>query len=76
MSVIVVAGGSKGLGEAFCLGLPNDGDTVYCLSRSEPNFHRSMRGVKYVWIPADLSKPNAISSFASQISDPIDLLLS
>lgn len=75
MSAIVVVGGSRGLGRAFCLGLPDDGDKVYCISRSEPCFDRSSRRAEYVWIDGNLSQPDTMRLLARRIQDPVDLLV-
>ena len=55
--VHVVIGGSRGLGHAVASGLPEHGDSLWVVSRSEPTDLPAHSGVAYTWIEADLSRP-------------------
>lgn len=70
---IVVLGGSRGLGEAIALGLSNEGDHVWTVSRSKPNQSHS----NHHWIEASLSYPIESSQQIKRElgSNPIDILV-
>ena len=61
MTNILIFGASRGLGAAFSSGLPTRGDTVWLVSRSQPENLGRNDGVERVWIKADLSSPKDAS---------------
>lgn len=76
MKNILVIGGSRGLGDAFSIGLPDMKDTVLLVSRSEPASLNRTDGVARQWIEADLASSNAGEILAESIGDlPLDLLI-
>jgi short-subunit dehydrogenase len=72
----MILGGSRGLGDAFVRGLPEDGDTVWMISRSRPDSLALNDGVQRIWIEADLSLKSASQQIAEAVKDvPIDVLI-
>ncbi|WP_323086631.1 SDR family oxidoreductase [Providencia alcalifaciens] len=68
----LIYGVSKGLGKALVEGVPNQTDTVYGVSRTEPPFGDA----QFHWIPADLSDTQSASIIKKQLSEkPIDTLI-
>ncbi|MDF2684169.1 MAG: hypothetical protein K0R47_5359 [Brevibacillus sp.] len=55
MKNYVIFGASKGLGDAFAKGLPEKGDHVWIISRSQPRSVSVDDGVHRHWMEADLS---------------------
>jgi NAD(P)-dependent dehydrogenase (short-subunit alcohol dehydrogenase family) len=53
----LIVGGSKGLGDAFVKGVPDQGDHVWVVSRSRPRSLDKNDGVHRVWMEADMSLP-------------------
>lgn len=76
MKNILIIGASRGLGDAFSVGLPDTGDNVWLVSRSEPASLNRDDGVTRQWIGADLASSNAGKVIAESIGDlPLDLLV-
>lgn len=76
MKNFIIFGASKGLGDAFVKGLPQQGDQVWVVSRNRPNSLDVDDGVKRIWVKADLSQQEAASSIANSIGDAaIDVLI-
>lgn len=65
MANILLTGGSRGLGHAFNLGLPEKGDTVWLVSRGQPTLDVN-DGVTRHWIQADLSQPGPSTTAIAQ----------
>lgn len=75
MTNYLIFGASRGLGALFSRELPNAGDTVWIVSRSEP-YLDELDGVVRVWIPADLSMRGTGSMIAQKYGDaPLDVCL-
>jgi len=75
MANLLIFGGSRGLGAAFSLGLPARGDTVWLVSRGEPDLD-ARDGVQRHWINADLSASGAGTIVARAIGDvPLDVVI-
>ena len=72
---ILIVGASKGLGRAFVEGLPNDGDTIFGVSRSVPDPFELQAEVEVEWITADMSTyRTAVDTIDSAVSE-IDVLI-
>lgn len=72
----LIFGASKGLGDAFVKGLPEQGDRVWIVSRSKPASLELQDGVTRTWIAADLSQPTAAQVIAGSIqAEKIDVLI-
>ncbi|OEH94178.1 SDR family NAD(P)-dependent oxidoreductase [Bacillus solimangrovi] len=72
----VILGASKGLGDAFVKGLPEQGDHVWIVSRSRPVSLAVNDGVHRHWIEADLSSNDSSNRIADALRDePIDVLI-
>jgi 3-oxoacyl-[acyl-carrier protein] reductase len=80
-SVILVTGGSKGLGLTLVRGLLGEGYTVACLSRtSTPEWQQTIDATpdRLTYIPGDLASSDTLSQAVSRIEDeigPIDALV-
>jgi NAD(P)-dependent dehydrogenase (short-subunit alcohol dehydrogenase family) len=72
MKVAVVTGASKGIGEGVIRSLLRDDWMVYGLSRTKPAFEDD----RFRWIKCDLQLPEEIGTSLSQITEPVDFLLS
>lgn len=59
MKNYIIFGGSQGLGDAFVKGLPERGDQVWIVSRSQPGSLELKGEVKRNWVKADLGSPDA-----------------
>lgn len=76
MANILITGGSRGLGHGFALGVPDQGDTVWLVSRGRPQSLDQQDGVTRRWIEADLAEPASNETIAAALNDsPLDLLL-
>ncbi len=76
MTHLLIVGASRGLGAAFHAGLPEPGDTVWLVSRTEPEGLRKDDGIKHIWIQADLSSSDATRKIAGALSGRrIDVLI-
>ena len=76
MRETVIFGASRGLGAALAEGVPEPGDTVWCLSRSRPRCLDLGDGVTRHWIEHDLADPGRFETVASQLGQRrIDLLI-
>jgi short-subunit dehydrogenase len=64
----LIVGASRGLGAFFNRALPSAGDTVWLVSRSQPNLSGA-DGVERIWIQADLSERYVASQIAEAIGD-------
>lgn len=67
----IIFGASKGLGDAFVKGLPQQGDKVWVVSRSEPASLSWNDGIHRQWIPADLAQPNAHKQILETLQDQV-----
>lgn len=68
MANILIFGGSRGLGAAFSLALPSTGDTVWLVSRRQPDLS-DQDGVRRLWIEADLAERESATIIARAIGD-------
>lgn len=76
MENYIIFGASKGLGDAFVKGLPEQGDQVWIVSRSKPGSLALNDGVKRTWIEADLARTDAARKITDALaSEPIDVLI-
>lgn len=76
MADLLITGASRGLGDAFSCGVPQRGDTVWLVSRSEPLSLKRDDGVTRRWIGADLGSPAAAAIIAESLSGhALDVLL-
>lgn len=76
MKNILIIGASRGLGDAFSVGLPDTGDHVFLVSRSEPASLNRDDGVIRHWIEADLAGSNAGEILAEGVGNlTLDLLI-
>lgn len=64
----LIFGASRGLGALFSQSLPAAGDTIWLVSRSQPELSE-IDGVKRIWIQADLADSEVASQIASAIGD-------
>jgi short-subunit dehydrogenase len=76
MANLLITGGSRGLGHGFALGVPNQGDTVWVVSRRRPQSLDKADGITRHWIEADLTQPASSAKIARVLGGhPLDLLL-
>jgi len=76
MKNFIIFGASKGLGEAFVKGLPDTGDSIWMVSRSNPESLKLNDGVHKYWIEADLSTSDASDLIANTLNGvTIDVLI-
>ncbi|KQL44888.1 short-chain dehydrogenase [Brevibacillus choshinensis] len=76
MKNYMIFGASKGLGDAFVKGLPEPGDNVWIVSRSQPRSVGIEDGVYRHWIEADLSLSAASDQIAAALEGAvIDVLI-
>lgn len=76
MKNYIIFGASKGLGDAFVKGLPNQGDNVWIVSRTQPESLKMTDRVHRFWIKADLSKKDSSQQIADMIQkETIDVLI-
>ncbi len=73
----LIYGASRGIGGGFSAGLPNAGDHVWLVSRSQPEvLDHPTDGVTYEWIAADLSQVESAELVAEAVGNaPIDVLI-
>ncbi|MEK3788942.1 SDR family NAD(P)-dependent oxidoreductase [Paenibacillus sp. FSL K6-1230] len=72
----IIFGASKGLGDAFVKGLPDQGDQVWIVSRNKPGSMELADGVNRRWIAADLGQPNAAQVVSDALQgETIDVLI-
>lgn len=64
----LIVGASRGLGALFNKALPSAGDTVWLVSRSQPDVSGA-DGVARIWIQADLSERYVAAQIAEAIGD-------
>ncbi len=76
MATLLLTGASRGLGHAFNLGVPQPGDTLWLVSRTEPKL-TLQDGVTRHWVQADLSQPSTATAQIAQSlgADPLDALI-
>src|SRR5689334_9383103 len=75
MTNYLIFGASRGLGAIFSHSLPNNGDTLWLVSRSQPDLFDS-DGVRRIWIEADLSAQGAGQAIAQRLGDvPLDVCI-
>ncbi|TKH43911.1 short-chain dehydrogenase [Paenibacillus terrae] len=76
MKTYLVFGASKGLGDAFVRGVPQQGDKVWVVSRTKPDNLKLNDGVERIWIQADLSDLNAATLVVNKLgNDTLDVLI-
>ena len=76
MANLLILGASRGLGAALVEGLPRKGDTVFGLSRGEPDWRRKKSPIKRHWIEADLCELSAVQNARAVLGKtPIDALI-
>ncbi|WP_020618244.1 SDR family NAD(P)-dependent oxidoreductase [Paenibacillus daejeonensis] len=76
MKNYLVFGASKGLGDAFVRGVPEPGDKVWVVSRSQPESLSLQDGVEQVWIQADLANLAAAGQIADRLGEaPLDVVI-
>ncbi|WP_128104552.1 SDR family oxidoreductase [Paenibacillus sp. DCT19] len=76
MKSYLVFGASKGLGDAFVRGVPQEGDKVWVVSRSKPKSLNLNDGVERVWIQADLADQHAATIVTDQLkNEKLDVLI-
>jgi short-subunit dehydrogenase len=68
VSNYLIFGASRGLGAFFSQVLPTAGDTLWLVSRSQPDLFDS-DGVKRIWIEVDLSQSGVSAHIAAAIKD-------
>lgn len=69
MKNYLVFGASKGLGDAFVRGVPEVGDKVWVVSRSQPDNLSLQDGIERIWIQADLADLAAAGQIAATLGD-------
>lgn len=67
MTTYLIFGASRGLGAFFSQQLPAAGDTVYLVSRSQPDTSQA-DGIDRIWIQADLSADGVAARVAQSLS--------
>ncbi|MFD0590171.1 SDR family NAD(P)-dependent oxidoreductase [Paenibacillus sp. GCM10027627] len=76
MKSYLVFGASKGLGDAFVRGLPEQGDRVWIVSRSRPGSLDIEDGIQRDWIQADLGQSQASAMIADALKEEmVDVLI-
>ncbi|WP_338554264.1 SDR family NAD(P)-dependent oxidoreductase [Paenibacillus sp. KS-LC4] len=76
MKTYLVFGASKGLGDAFVRGVPEQGDKVWVVSRRKPESLNLNDGVERVWLQADLSELNAAALVTDKLqNETVDVLI-
>ncbi len=76
MGDVVIFGASRGLGAALAAGVPELGETVWCISRSRPVVIDNTDGIARRWIEHDLADSHTFDKVTSEIGDrPISLLI-
>ncbi|MGD8976962.1 MAG: SDR family oxidoreductase [Gammaproteobacteria bacterium] len=69
MANILIIGGSRGIGEGFSLGLPDEGDRVWLVSRSRPEALDEDDGVEREWLELDVAESGSGEEIAEWIGD-------
>jgi short-subunit dehydrogenase len=67
MKNFIIFGASKGLGQAFAKGLPENGDNIWLVSRNRPESLNLNDGINRYWIEADLSLADASTQIANTL---------
>ncbi|WP_440111414.1 SDR family NAD(P)-dependent oxidoreductase [Paenibacillus sp. QZ-Y1] len=76
MKNYLVFGASKGLGDAFVRGVPEQGDKVWVVSRTKPDNLKLNDDVERIWIQADLSDLHASKRVSEALqSETLDVLI-
>ncbi|NQX44042.1 SDR family NAD(P)-dependent oxidoreductase [Paenibacillus tritici] len=76
MKNYLVFGASKGLGDAFVRGLPEQGDKVWVVSRTKPDNLQLNDGVERIWIQADLADLQAAQRVGDALqNETLDVLI-
>lgn len=72
----MILGASRGLGAALAVGIPEAGDTVTVLSRSQPPYLSRNPDITYHWVEADLAFPETPQLISETLATtPIDLFI-
>lgn len=73
---ILIVGASRGLGRAFVDGLPQAGDQVIGVSRTQPIGLAARSGVELQWVQADFAHPvAAVDKLERHCPDRLDLVI-
>lgn len=76
MAEFLIIGGSRGIGEGFSLGLPDEGDRVWLVSRSRPAALDEDDGVQREWLELDVAEPGSGEEIAAWIgSEVLDVVI-
>jgi len=76
MKTYIVFGASKGLGDAFVRGVPQQGDKMWIVARSRPDSLDVEDGVQRQWIQADLSDSHSANIIKELLQDEtLDVLI-
>ncbi len=76
MAELLITGASRGLGAALALGLPQVGDRVWLVSRSQPDYLTQPSEVDRRWIQADLAQLDAAQNIRAAVgAAPLDALI-
>lgn len=67
MTSYVVLGASRGIGDAFACALPEAGDHVLAVSRTQPSSLRRDDGVQREWLPCDLADSEQVGRLAIEL---------
>lgn len=67
MTNFMIIGASRGLGAALAVGVPDDGDSAWLVSRTRPDSLEIQDGVEREWIKADLSDPASAQTIAQAV---------
>ncbi|MDX2159581.1 MAG: SDR family oxidoreductase [Hyphomicrobiaceae bacterium] len=76
MGDIIVFGASRGLGAALAEGVPEPGEKVWCVSRTQPALLSNADGRERAWIAHDLADPTELAAALSPVAcGRLDLLV-
>ena len=76
MTAYLIIGASKGLGDAFAKGLPNEGDTLWLIARSKPASLALEDGIVRHWLPIDVANQQGISTLQQALGQQtIDVVI-
>ncbi len=69
MSNFLIIGASRGIGEGFSLGLPDEGDNVWLVSRTRPDALDEDDGVDRDWLELDVAEQGSGLEIAEWLGD-------